>query len=102
MPDAHAKPELSPDHVRRVAELSRLELTDAALEDHRRKLSAVITYVERLRTLDLANVQPMAHVGDALNRPQGDEPGPTLPTEVLMRMAPDPEPPFLRVPKVVE
>lgn len=102
MPDAHARQELSFDHVRRVAELSRLELNEGALEEHRRKLSAVITYVDRLRTLDLTGVEPMAHVGDAMNRPRNDVPGPTLPTDVLMRMAPVVEPPFLKVPKVVE
>lgn len=96
---AHA---LSPDDVLKVARLSRLTVRQDQVEDLRARLSAVLGYMERLRALDLAGIEPMAHVGGTVNRMDADEPGPTLSTEALMRLAPDPMPPFVRVPKVLE
>jgi aspartyl-tRNA(Asn)/glutamyl-tRNA(Gln) amidotransferase subunit C len=101
--EAHSKPQqLSADYVRKVARLSRLALTDAEVADFQVKLSAVVTYVERLRKLDLSGVEPMANVADSANRLAEDVPGPTLPTETLMRMAPAAMPPFVKVPKVFD
>jgi aspartyl-tRNA(Asn)/glutamyl-tRNA(Gln) amidotransferase subunit C len=88
--------------VRKVARLARLSLSDAEVAAYQAKLSAVVTYVDRLRQLDLAGVEPMAHVGDTANRFDPDTPGPTLPNEVLMNLAPESLPPFLRVPKVLD
>jgi aspartyl-tRNA(Asn)/glutamyl-tRNA(Gln) amidotransferase subunit C len=105
MPDPghHSKPQqLSADYVRKVARLSRLALTDAEVADYQVKLSAVVGYVERLRKLDLTGVEPMANVADSTNRLDEDVPGPTLPTEVLLKMAPAAMPPFVKVPKVFE
>lgn len=104
MPDpAHPKPQqLSADYVRKIARLSRLTLTDAEVADYQVKLSEVITYVERLRKLDLSGVEPLANVADSRNRLDPDIPGPTLPNEAFMRMAPSTMEPFVKVPKVFE
>jgi aspartyl-tRNA(Asn)/glutamyl-tRNA(Gln) amidotransferase subunit C len=103
MSEPHAKPQqLSADYVRKVARLSRLALTDAEVADYQVKLSAVVGYVERLRELDLTGVEPMANVADSTNRLDEDVPGPTLPTDVVLKMAPAAMPPFVKVPKVFE
>lgn len=93
---------LSAEHVRKVALLSRLSLTDAQVEQFQHQLSAVLTYVNRLRELDLASVEPMAHVGDTHNRLDADVPRDPLPNSVLMNMAPQTMPPFIKVPKVID
>ncbi len=93
---------LSAAHVRKVAALSRLALSDDEVERYRHQLSAIITYVNRLKELDLAGVEPMAHVGDTTNRLDDDVPGPTLSTEALLRMAPRTWESFVRVPKVID
>jgi aspartyl-tRNA(Asn)/glutamyl-tRNA(Gln) amidotransferase subunit C len=101
--ESHPKPQqLSADYVRKVARLSRLALTEVEVEDMQTKLSAVVGYVERLRKLDLKDVEPMANVSDATNRLDADVPGPTLPTQVLMDLAPAVMPPFIKVPKVLD
>lgn len=97
-----AEPQLSADEVRKVARLSRLALSDQQVEQYRGQLAAVLGYVDRLREVGLAGVEPMAHVGDSVNRLDDDVPGPTLPTQTLMKMAPDTMDPFLKVPKVLE
>jgi len=93
--------QLTSEDVRRMARLARLALSDEAVEDHRRHLAAVLDHMEILRGVDVRGVQPMAHAGDDAAAPAADEPGRLLPREVLMRMAPAAEPPFIRVPKVL-
>jgi aspartyl-tRNA(Asn)/glutamyl-tRNA(Gln) amidotransferase subunit C len=92
---------LSDADVRKVATLARLAISEEGIEPLRRELQAVLGYVERLRSLDLAGVEPMAHAGEATNRLDDDTPGPTLSNETLMKLAPDVLPPFIRVPKVL-
>jgi aspartyl-tRNA(Asn)/glutamyl-tRNA(Gln) amidotransferase subunit C len=94
--------QLSADYVRKVARLSRLALTDAEVTDFQTKLSAVVTYVDRLRQLDLTGVEPLANVADSTNRLDDDTPGPTLPTDTLLKLTPAAMPPFIKVPKVFE
>jgi aspartyl-tRNA(Asn)/glutamyl-tRNA(Gln) amidotransferase subunit C len=96
------EPTLSAEEVRKVARLSRLALSDAEVEQYRAQLASVLGYIQRLRELDLAGVEPMAHAGDEVNRLDPDEPGPTLPTETLLKMAPETMGPFLKVPKVLD
>lgn len=93
---------LSPDTVRKVARLSRLALDDAQVEQYRVQLSAILGHMDRLNELDLEGVEPLAHAADAANRFAPAEPGPTLPNSALMDMAPDPMPPFIKVPKVLD
>jgi len=94
--------QFSEDYVRKVARLSRLALTDAEVEDCRTKLSAVVGYMERLKQLDLENVEPMVNVGEVSNRFDDDAPGPTIPNAVFTKMAPYTVGPFVRVPKVLD
>lgn len=96
-----AQEPLSPDYVRRVAKLSRLSLSEAQVAEYGSRMSAVLGYMDRLREVDLDGVEPMANVGGTTNRLGDDIPGPTLSNEVLMQMAPDKSPPFVKVPKVL-
>lgn len=100
-PTPHAPHTLSAQHVRRIARLSRLAIKDDQVEPYRHALAAVIAYVDRLRGLDLAGVEPLASPLDATARLDDDTPGPTLPTSALMQMAPDTMEPFIKVPKVL-
>jgi aspartyl-tRNA(Asn)/glutamyl-tRNA(Gln) amidotransferase subunit C len=93
---------LSDEDVRRIAWLARLALAEEELSSYRERLSAILGYVERLRSLELAGVEPLVHVGDQVNRLGEDEPGKTLANEVLMRMAPERMDPFVKVPKVLD
>jgi aspartyl-tRNA(Asn)/glutamyl-tRNA(Gln) amidotransferase subunit C len=101
-PNPHARPEpLSADAVRKVASLSRLALTDAEVVQFQSQLGTVLTYIERLRELDLTGVEPLAHVGELFNRLRDDTPGPTLSNEQAMALAPDAMGAFYKVPKVL-
>ncbi len=87
--------------VRKVARLSRLAMDDAAIARSREQLAAVLGYIDRLRELNLSDVEPMAHPLDVANRLDADEPRETLPVEALRKMAPDWVDQFVKVPKVL-
>lgn len=93
---------ITPDDVRRIARLARLDFPEAHLEEHRRRLTAIIEYARRLDALDLDTVDPMSTVAATSSAAAGDDdvPGEMLSREVLMRLAPAVEPPYLAVPKV--
>jgi aspartyl-tRNA(Asn)/glutamyl-tRNA(Gln) amidotransferase subunit C len=93
---------LTDDAVRKVARLSRLELTDAQVHEQRERLVAVLGYVERLRELDLDGVDPLANPAEEINRFRDDEPGAALPPEALAKMAPESYGVFVKVPKVID
>ena len=94
------------DEVRRVAELANLALTEEEIERMAEELSGILAHVDKLNELDTSNVEPMAQVltddqtADATLR-EDTLVDCGIATEVLQQ-APDPEPPFFRVPKVIE
>lgn len=94
---------LSLAQVRKVAHLARLALSDQQLEQYRHQLGSVLTYMERLRGLDLTAVEPLSSPIETVNRLAEDQPGPTLSNETLMTIAPRgaAAPPFVAVPKVI-
>jgi len=92
---------LSEAYVRKVAKLARLALTDDQVRLYQGQLSAVLGYVERLGELKLEGVDPLANVGETVNRFREDVPGEMLKNEALMAIAPDVMPPFVKVPKVI-
>lgn len=92
---------LTPEQVRHVATLARLELDDAELAEQGERLAAVLGYIERLGELDLDGVQPLTHPGDIVNRLDDDEPGEMLDAAVLEGIAPSLHGRFIRVPKVI-
>jgi len=97
---------ISRDDVVRVAELAYLDLNDAELENYRNQLDAILEYIGKLDELDTSNVQPMAQVlSDAQSADATFREDLILPCAVaedVLKQAPDPEPPFFRVPKVIE
>lgn len=88
-------------HVRRIAALSALAISDDQAEAYRGDLSRVLGYVDRLRSVPLEGVEPMATPLDTPAPLGADVEGPVLGVDVLMAMAPQAHEPFIRVPKVL-
>ncbi len=93
---------LTPEEVRRIARLARLDIPDSQVDDHQRRLGAIIEYARRLDALDLDAVDPMPTVASTISSAMNEEdvPGEMLSRDVLMNLAPVVEPPYLAVPKV--
>lgn len=97
---------ISREDVLRVADLAYLELSEGELETYRAQIDEILEYIGKLNELDTANVAPMAQVladdqtADATLREDL-----VLPCDVaaeVLKQSPDPEPPYFRVPKVIE
>jgi aspartyl-tRNA(Asn)/glutamyl-tRNA(Gln) amidotransferase subunit C len=88
--------------VRAVAKLARLSPSEDRVQQLRGELSAVLSYMDRLREVDVSGVEPMTHPTEVGNRLDADVPsGNMLSAETLMAMAPETMPPFVKVPKVM-
>ena len=88
--------------VRHVAKLSRLKLTDEQIADHTKQLGRVLDYIDKLNELDVEGVEPMAHALDLSNVLREDVPTEPLSVEKALATAPDSDPPFFKVPKVLD
>jgi len=55
---------LSHDDVRRIAELARIEVTDAEVAAVHGKLAAIFTLIDELVAVDTTGIEPMAHAQD--------------------------------------
>jgi aspartyl-tRNA(Asn)/glutamyl-tRNA(Gln) amidotransferase subunit C len=98
---------ISREDVLKVAELAHLEFSEGELSTIQSQLDEILEYVGKLNELDTANVEPMAQVL------AGIAPGenPALRDDTVaacdvakdaLAGAPDPAPPYFRVPKVID
>jgi len=90
---------LDRDQVLHVARLARLELSEDEVGRMSAELSAVLEHIERIAELGtLEGVAPTAQVVAVENALRADEPRPSLPVEVALQSAPDPDRGGFRVP----
>lgn len=65
---------ISEEEIKHIAKLSRLEFSDDQLEKFRKEFSAILEYVESLKTADVEGVEPMAHSVKIANVFRADDP----------------------------
>jgi len=100
---------ISREEVIKVASLAHLGLSPAEIELYREQLDAILTYIDKLKELDLTGVEPMAQV--LYRGAQGvTDSHPELRADVLLTCdvasqvlagASEARPPFFRVPRVI-
>ena len=66
------------------------------------QLGNILGYIEKLRELDVTNVEPTAHAVPLVNVTRADEIRPSLPHEDALRNAPRQAGGLFIVPKIVE
>lgn len=88
--------------VRKVARLSRLDLTEAEVEEFTGQLSAILDYVEKMNELDTTNVEPLAHCLPISNVFRADSVKESLGTEKTLANAPQRDGEFFKVPKILD
>jgi aspartyl-tRNA(Asn)/glutamyl-tRNA(Gln) amidotransferase subunit C len=89
---------LSRDQVLHVAKLARLELTEEEIGVMAEELSDVLGHIETIAELDLEGVPPTSHVVAVENALRADEIRPSLPPEIALQSAPEPDMGGFRVP----
>ena len=98
MPDAQ---KLTPDDVKKVAKLARLSLEDADVARLTGQLESILGYVNKISQVDVTGVAPLAHALPLHNVLREDVVEPGLPLDAVLKNAPDTDPPFFKVPKVI-
>ena len=90
------------DDVRHLARLARLRFDEAGEARIAADLGAILGYVDLLRALDTADVEPMTHVLDLTDVVRPDEVQARITREEALANAPDADAEYVRVPKVIE
>ena len=93
---------LSPEIVKHVARLCRLNLSDEEIKLFTRELSDILTYIEKLNKLDTDAVKPLTHVLPLSNVLREDEVRASLPLEKSLANAPEKVKNFFSVPKIID
>lgn len=88
--------------VKYVANLARIQLTPDEEQKFAAQLNHILGYIEKLRELDVSNVEPTAHAVPLTNIMRRDEIRASMPHEDALRNAPSKANGLFLVPKIVE
>jgi len=89
-------------NVQYVAHLARLALTPDEEKKLSTQLGGILGYIEKLKELDVAGVEPTAHAVPLVNVTRADEVRPSLSHEDALRNAPRQAGGLFLVPKIIE
>lgn len=89
------------EQVRHVANLARLEVTDAEVELFSEQLSTIASHFDDIQQLDIADVPPSTHAVPVTNVFREDVVRPSLDREEVLASAPQAEDGRFRVPRIL-
>ena|SRR5688572_11516180 len=91
--------------IAKVDQLAHLELKEEELKVFGPQIAGIITYIEQLNQLDIANVPPalggLTPEGEKTDSSRNDEIAPSLGQKTALAEAPDAAEGYFRVPKVL-
>jgi aspartyl-tRNA(Asn)/glutamyl-tRNA(Gln) amidotransferase subunit C len=88
--------------VRNTAKLARLELSEAETSRFQTQLSQVLSYVEKLKEVDVTGIEPTAHTSEVQNVFRADEPRDWFSAQEALSNAPRQANGLFVVSKVIE
>ncbi|MCY3573402.1 MAG: Asp-tRNA(Asn)/Glu-tRNA(Gln) amidotransferase subunit GatC [Chloroflexi bacterium] len=80
---------LTQAEVRAIAELARLELSDADVARYQKQLSDILVYFQKLEELDTSHIDPTSSVLPLTTVMRADEAGSALTVDQVIANAPD-------------
>ncbi|HKF81590.1 MAG TPA: Asp-tRNA(Asn)/Glu-tRNA(Gln) amidotransferase subunit GatC [Solirubrobacterales bacterium] len=86
------------EQVLHVAKLARLRLTEDEVETMVGELSGILEHVDRISNLELEGVEPTSHVVALENVLRADVAWRSLPRDVALAQAPEPQDGAFRAP----
>jgi aspartyl-tRNA(Asn)/glutamyl-tRNA(Gln) amidotransferase subunit C len=93
---------LSPDDVKRIARLARIEIDDAQAHMTQGQLNTIFDLIATMQAVDTRNVAPMAHAQEVFQRLRADVVTETDRHAAFQAVAPAVENDLYLVPKVIE
>lgn len=96
---------MNKDDVLKLANLSRLELTDQELEQYSREMSGILSYIEQINTAlsdsdDSSNIIESADGRNIFREDQNPD-APEKHTDSILKSAPDVKDNFIKVQKIL-
>ena len=88
--------------LKHIARLSRLHLTDEELRFFETQVSQILQFVDKLKEVNVAGVEPTSHPLSLSNVFRKDEINPSLPVEEFLKTDPRARGRFFEVPKIIE
>lgn len=92
---------ITPEQVRHVAGLARLQIDPTGIEKLAGELAGILAYVEKLNEVETRGVEPTAHAIALTNALRDDVVKAHLPREQALQNAPSQEEGSFVVPKVI-
>ena len=92
---------ITPDDVRKVAKLARLDLEEAKITTYTNQLERILDYVSHLESIDTEGVLPTTRAVEVVNVTRADAVETTEVREDLLNLAPQREGDFFRVPRIL-
>jgi len=93
---------LNNEDIRKIAWLARLQIDEAGSPKYAQELSQVLDLVDQLNQIDTADIEPMAHPTEAVQRLREDAVTEGDQREKFQSIAPRAESGLYLVPKVIE
>jgi aspartyl-tRNA(Asn)/glutamyl-tRNA(Gln) amidotransferase subunit C len=93
---------LTPEEIRKVALLARLELDDEEVEVQAQHINELLQRFEALQKLDVDGVEPTSHSIPLFNVLREDEPTPSLSRDEALANAPEARDGCFVVPRILE
>lgn len=88
--------------VEKIAHLARLQIAEQDTQEYAENLSSILDLVNQMQAVDTAEITPMAHPLDAVQRLRIDEVTEGNQRDHLQTVAPAVESGLFQVPKVIE
>lgn len=88
--------------IKYVANLARIRLTDKEIKRFSKQLEDILKYIDKLKELNITDIQPTSHVLGLKNIFRDDVAKPSLNSEEVLKNAPERKENFFKVPKVIE
>jgi len=95
---------LSESEVKHIAKLARLGLTEKEVKKFQKELSQILDYIEKLKEVDINNVESTSHPIRVFNVMREDEPQKREDQlrEKLMALAPETKNGYLKVKSILK
>ncbi len=93
---------LTPDDIKKIAHLSRLNMTDEDIAFYTPQLSNILHFVEQMSSVDTSHIEPLANPLDLSQRERPDAVTEPDQREAFQAIAPKVEAGLYLVPKVIE
>jgi aspartyl-tRNA(Asn)/glutamyl-tRNA(Gln) amidotransferase subunit C len=93
---------LSPDDVKRIARLARIEIDDAQAQATQAQLNTIFDLIAAMQAVDTRGIAPMAHAQEVYQRLREDAVTETDRHAAFQAIAPAVENGLYLVPKVIE